>query len=222
MRRVYLTPLLLAAWLCWGCGSSPTWFTSDPQELERLKGTWQVVGIEAAGTVVPAERVRTVNGQYIFDGERLTIKRLGKADIVDSFSVDAGANPKRMIINVNVPARAIYEINGTTLRFCINVDEKQKANFPNDFVSRPSPKFDLITMERLGAGLPGVPTPPRVCPRRRPAFPARRCTPIARAQVSSASPTRSFALAGRAWERPETTPTNKSKKTDPFRSANTC
>jgi len=152
MQLVYLTPFLLAV-MCCGCGS-PTSFASDPQELERLKGTWQVIAIEAAGKPLPPDRVQVANVQYVFDGDRITIKRPGRPDIVSTFSVDAASNPKRMIVSQTAPARGIYAIEGTKLRLCIGVDEKPSTAFPADFVSRASPKIDLITMERRAAGIP--------------------------------------------------------------------
>jgi uncharacterized protein (TIGR03067 family) len=136
---------------------------SDPQELERLKGTWQVIAIETAGKSVPPERMQTINLQYVFDGDRLTIQRPGRPDQSSTFSVDAGANPKKMMINQSPPVQAIYTVEGTRLRLCLMVDEKANAGFPTEMASRPSPKTDLLTLERRAAGTQG-PSPGNLGP----------------------------------------------------------
>jgi uncharacterized protein (TIGR03067 family) len=118
--------------------------------MEQLKGTWQVVGIEAAGNPIPADRVRQLNLQWIFDGDRVTTRRPDRGETASTFSVDAAANPKRMTIGTP-PAPAIYALEGNKLRICLVVDEKPGAGHPTAFASKASPKTDLITLERSSA-----------------------------------------------------------------------
>jgi hypothetical protein len=69
---------------------------SDPQELDRLKGAWQVVAIQTSGNNVPDDRVQEINLQYVFQGERVTIWHPTGSSFLTTFSVDATANPKRI------------------------------------------------------------------------------------------------------------------------------
>ena len=157
MRFKHLALLLLAALLS-GCGSRTT--SSPSQELEQLKGTWQVVALEAGGNPVPAERVRQLNLQWVFDGDRVTIRRPDRPENASTFSVDAAANPKKMIIG-NPPARAIYAVDGNKLQICLVVDENANAGHPTAFASQASPKTDLITLERSSAAkAPAAQAPP--------------------------------------------------------------
>jgi uncharacterized protein (TIGR03067 family) len=165
MRLLYITSFVFAAFLCCGCGSQNSFSGSkDPQELEQLKGTWRVAAIEKAGQPMPPQNVQALNIHYIFEGDKFTIRRFAKPDIVSTISVDAGANPKKMLIHSSPPVRAIYGVEGTRLRFCLMVDENPNAGFPSDFVSRASPKVDLVTLERGAAAAPGAglvaPAPP--------------------------------------------------------------
>jgi uncharacterized protein (TIGR03067 family) len=159
VRLVYLGLFVVTILASFGCGSKNA-FTdtskTDPQELARLKGAWQVVGIQAGGQVVPPDRMQTLNAQYVFDGDKLTIRRFGKGDITSTFSVDSGANPKRMMINSNPPVRVIYALEGPRLQLCLMVDENRNAGFPTEFASRPSPKTDLITLERRTTTVPAA------------------------------------------------------------------
>jgi uncharacterized protein (TIGR03067 family) len=158
MRLAYLALFVFAALTCCGCRSrtsSTSAGPSDPQDLKQLEGTWHVTAIEAAGKPVPPERVQAINLQYVFDGDRLTIRRPGRPDESSTFSVDSSASPKRMTINQSPPVRALYVVDGTKLRLCLMVDDKSSAGFPSEMVSRPSPKTDLLTLERRAAPTQG-------------------------------------------------------------------
>jgi uncharacterized protein (TIGR03067 family) len=156
MRLIYFGFFILIACSCIGCGSGKPSSTSnsskgsatDPQELERLKGTWQVVAIEAAGNPVPAERVQKINLQYVFDDDKLTVRRPDRSDNQSTFSVDTTVNPKKMTFNQTPKVRAAYDLDGNKLRLCLMVDENPNAGYPMEIVSKASPKTDLLTLER--------------------------------------------------------------------------
>jgi uncharacterized protein (TIGR03067 family) len=116
--------------------------------LERLKGTWQVIAIEAAGKPVPADRVQKINLQYVFDGDKLTTRRPDRPDNSSTFTLDAAANPKKLTINQSPPIRAIYAVEGNKLRLCLMVDDNPNAGYPTELASKVSPKTDLLTLER--------------------------------------------------------------------------
>jgi uncharacterized protein (TIGR03067 family) len=122
--------------------------SGDPKELTALQGTWTVVAIEAAGKKVPDDRVEKLKLQYVFNGEKVTVHRPDRPDQVSTFTLDAAANPKRIAINHAPPVKALYSLDGNKLRLCLMVEDKPDAGFPGELASRPSPKTDLLTLER--------------------------------------------------------------------------
>lgn len=118
------------------------------KDLEPLQGTWQVLAIEAAGKPIPADTVQKMELLYIFKGDKLTIRRRGRADTTHPVTVDLLANPKRMVIHQEPPIRAVYAVEGNKLWLCPMVDENKNLSYPTELASRASPKTDLLTMER--------------------------------------------------------------------------
>jgi uncharacterized protein (TIGR03067 family) len=165
-RLIDIQMLACAALTCCGCGSptpSPATTASDPQELERLKGTWRIVALQAAGAPVLEDRLRKMNIEYVFNGDQLTIRRSDRPDNTSKFSIDTGGTPKRITIHQSPSIRAIYSLEGTTLRLCVMADENPSAGYPAEFTSKSSPKTDLITLERQppggGQAAAAVPSP---------------------------------------------------------------
>lgn len=156
MRTVRIGMIALAFLVHCGCrprANSPTGAgfkenASDPQELARLKGTWNVIAIEAAGKPVAADRVQGIKLQYIFEGDKLTVHRPDRQDNVATIVLDVSSNPKKMRINRSLTQRAAYALEGNRLLLCLMVDENPNAGYPTDLVSRESPKTDLLTLER--------------------------------------------------------------------------
>jgi uncharacterized protein (TIGR03067 family) len=148
--------LVAFAITCGGCGQnttstksdSPNLTTSDPKELELLKGTWQVTSITAGGKPVAADKVQKINLSYVFAGDKVTIHRPDRPDNVSTFTIDTSVSPKKMTINQSPNVRAIYLVEGNKLKLCVMTDEKPNAGYPTDFVSTASPTTDLLTLER--------------------------------------------------------------------------
>jgi uncharacterized protein (TIGR03067 family) len=156
--RIYFDAVVMALALL-GAGCAPTASTSsittgsvkviaDPLEYDRLKGTWHVVAIEAAGKPVRNERVQELDLRYIFEGSELTIRGSNRPDKASSFVVDSQTSPKQMTINQRPVVRAVYSLEDKRLRLCVMVDENPNAGFPTELVSRASPKTDVLTLER--------------------------------------------------------------------------
>jgi uncharacterized protein (TIGR03067 family) len=129
-------------------GGSTKAVANDPQALEQLKGTWRVTGIEAAGDPVPSDRVQKISLDYVFDGDRVTIRRPDRPDRTSTISLDTSVSPKKITIHQSPPAHALYAVEGNKLRLCLMVDENRNAGFPTELASKPSPKTDLLTLER--------------------------------------------------------------------------
>jgi uncharacterized protein (TIGR03067 family) len=156
MRQLLATFLVIAAIVCIGCRSrssepsrtGPNPVPIDPKEMSQLKGTWQVIAIEAAGNPVPVDRVQKLNLQYIFEDGKLTVRRPDRPDNTNTFEVDSTASPKRITINMSPVLRGAYAIEGNKLRLCLMVDDNPNAGYPTALFSKPSPKTDLLTLER--------------------------------------------------------------------------
>jgi uncharacterized protein (TIGR03067 family) len=153
---------LVCAWLVFftvciaGCGSPSTTATgtqaktgaNDSQALAQLKGTWQVTAIVAAGKPVPSDRVQKIGLQYVFDGDKVTVRRPDRPDNNSTVTIDESASPKRMTINQSPPIHAVYAVEGDKLQLCLMVDDNPNAGFPSELASKASPKTDLLTLER--------------------------------------------------------------------------
>ena len=156
MRLMCFGVVISTAILCGGCrprGTTPTeggpkTATNDPQALAPLKGTWHVTAIEAAGKPVPSDRIQKIGLQYVFDGDKVTIRRPDRPDNTSTVTLDASTNPKKMTINQSPPVRAIYTVDGNKLRLCLMVDENPNAGYPTELASKAAPKTDLLTLER--------------------------------------------------------------------------
>jgi uncharacterized protein (TIGR03067 family) len=120
----------------------------EKRELELLKGTWNVTDIIAAGKPVPADRVQKIHLQYIFDGNNITIHRPDRPDKKATIVVDGSATPKKLTIAGDLLTKAVYSVDGNSLRLCLMVDENVNAGYPAAVASTASPKTDLLTLER--------------------------------------------------------------------------
>lgn len=122
-------------------------------ELDRLDGTWHVVGHETDGKPASEEHWRKV--QFIFKGNQLTFagdevlsKKVAKMTIV----VDPSTDPR--VIDLKVVAgdfkgtalEGIYEIKGDGLRICFRNDEAK--NRPTDFATKEGTNLVLFVLKR--------------------------------------------------------------------------
>jgi uncharacterized protein (TIGR03067 family) len=148
MRGLCSVFLAFAMLITLGCKPKSSRSSSDPKELEQLRGTWNVIAIVAAGNPVAQDRVQKIALQYIFDGNKITVHRPDRPDNVGTFSVDTSTNPKRMTLNLGIPGRAVYSLDGNKLQLCMMVDDNPNAGFPAALASTASPKADLLTLER--------------------------------------------------------------------------
>jgi uncharacterized protein (TIGR03067 family) len=130
--------------------AAPKTSAATQSDLERLRGTWLVVALEAGGRSATAARLQAIKLRFMFDGSKLTTRRTDQpGDRVVEISLEPSANPKRMTLKrADGLGQALYAIEGNKLRLCIMVDENPNAGFPKDFVSRPSPTTDSLTLER--------------------------------------------------------------------------
>jgi uncharacterized protein (TIGR03067 family) len=120
------------------------------KEQTNLQGTWLVVALEAGGKPIPADGLRRINLHYIFTGNKILIKRVGRPDQENTYQIDPTATPKRIDTKIKggMTVKGIYELTGDTLKLCVMTDENASTQYPKDFVSRPSPTTDMLTFQR--------------------------------------------------------------------------
>src|SRR5215471_19132231 len=119
MRLVYAS-LVISTVCTAGCGSPSSTATgtqektaaNDPQALVQLKGTWHVTAIVAAGKPIPSERVQKIGLQYVFDDDKVTVRRPDRPDNTSTITLDLSASPKKMTINQSPPIHAVYAVEG--------------------------------------------------------------------------------------------------------------
>ena len=129
--------------------------TAGESELVRkdraaLQGTWKVIASEQDGEKVPADDIKDLF--LIFKGDVILIREAGKSEEKFSFSLDPAKKPKEIDLTIKFgPAkgrvdRAIYSIEGDTLRICIQ--SAKDTPRPREFSTRANSKLWLVVMQR--------------------------------------------------------------------------
>jgi uncharacterized protein (TIGR03067 family) len=120
--------------------------------LAALSGTWKPAAAELAGQPMPPPVLKTITMKI--DGGRYEVTvQTPKGPAVDKGTVvvDAGANPKAMTIagvegpNAGKTFRAIYALDGDTLRVCYDLSGEAR---PAEFKTMPETKLYLVTYQR--------------------------------------------------------------------------
>jgi uncharacterized protein (TIGR03067 family) len=115
-----------------------------------LQGAWKVTASISKGErSAPAE----IKDLYlIFRGNAILIREDGKTQENFAFTLDPAKKPKEIDLTLKVGPqkgrvdRAIYEIDGDTLRICIQSDKD--APRPGEFASPAGSKLWLIVLKR--------------------------------------------------------------------------
>jgi uncharacterized protein (TIGR03067 family) len=150
----------LAFILVFGCGgssdSNPKLVRSAPtatgpsaeDESAKLQGTWKVVSITAGGNKVADDKVKGLNLTYVFEGNKVTVKRPDRADNPGTFMLDPKKTPPHLDLFLpgNGRQKCIYEMTGTTLRLCVDLD--RSPDYPTVFESKAKPATDLLVLEK--------------------------------------------------------------------------
>ncbi|MDB6057139.1 MAG: hypothetical protein JWO95_983 [Verrucomicrobiales bacterium] len=121
---------------------------TNPNDIERLKGTWKPVTAELGGKQLPATVLNSISLKL--DSNRYEVIADGSPDRGD-YSLDAATDPKGMTItgtegpNKGKSFPCIYEIQGDTLRICYDLSGAKR---PAEFKSAPQTKIFLVTYGR--------------------------------------------------------------------------
>ena len=121
------------------------------KDRAAMEGTWRVTASEQNGERVPEADLKDLF--LIFEGPAIYIREGGKTELKFASLLYPTKKPKEIDLMVRFGPnkgrvdRAIYEIDGDTLRLCIQADTKEPR--PRDFTSRAGAKTWLVVMQRV-------------------------------------------------------------------------
>ena len=122
------------------------------KELERLQGTWMLVGREYDGKAASEDDVKALEGKLVFEGgDRASYTSRGdEAGRQVTFKLDPTAKPRTIEWTVTKgPAKgekvlAIYKIEGDKLTVCAGTTERR----PKEFVTKPGSPFVIVVFQK--------------------------------------------------------------------------
>jgi len=120
------------------------------EELERLQGTWILVGRELDGKKANEEELKTLDGKLIQKGNRFTYTSRGdEAGRRGTFKIDPTANPKQLEWTTMGEEKrgkvlAIYKLEGDRLTICAGSGDKR----PREFTTKPGDGQVIIVYQR--------------------------------------------------------------------------
>ena len=137
------TGLLLSVLFCSAAWAEEPKKDAVKDEMKKLEGTWVVESATADGKA----EADLKGGQAVFAGDKLTLK--GPGDKVEKFTykVDPAQKPKTLHLTPEKKeknagtGKAIYELDGDTLKVCIGPPDK----FPTEFTDK---GHTLIVLKR--------------------------------------------------------------------------
>jgi uncharacterized protein (TIGR03067 family) len=118
------------------------------KELERFRGTWKYVSMEAEGTKVAPEPLAGI--KLVLDGDKFT-QTDPQATYRGTFSVSVKTRPKTIdVIFTEGPEKGkafkgIYELEGDTYKVCLAVPDHER---PKVFASKPESGHVLSVLKR--------------------------------------------------------------------------
>jgi uncharacterized protein (TIGR03067 family) len=120
------------------------------QEVDKLQGTWLLVGRERGGEKDPEEKVKAMKGRLTVKGGKFTFK-VGDLNFTGTVTLDPSKSPRRLDISFVTAsgekgkAVGIYELQGDTFRECFDAEGKER---PAEFKTRPGSDQILQTFRR--------------------------------------------------------------------------
>ena len=117
------------------------------KEVEKLRGTWQLVSAETDGKKAPEENVKQT--RIVFEGQKHTVY-FGDKKVVHQipFELDPTTMPKSVTDTLpdGRTIKGIYEIDGDTLRSCVAGPGKDR---PSEFSAKEGTKQTLRVFKRV-------------------------------------------------------------------------
>jgi RNA polymerase sigma factor (sigma-70 family) len=104
-------------------------------DKERLQGKWVPVSAEEEGKKVPEEEIKAKNFVMVFAGDKMTLPMKDDTREVE-YKLDPAKKPKEIDVAIEKGkvAKGIYELDGDTLKLCIEKDPdgERPAKFATD------------------------------------------------------------------------------------------
>ena len=114
-------------------------------EAAKLQGTWQVVSMEGGGKKVPEKSIETAH--FLIQGNKISLS--GKKEDLRKFRLDVTTKPKAIDLFDDTAtefSKAIYEVDGHTLRLCFS--QSTKLDRPRGFDTTGT-KYLSFTLKRV-------------------------------------------------------------------------
>jgi uncharacterized protein (TIGR03067 family) len=134
MRRFAAMLLVLTAGLVFGAGDSKD---DAKKDLDQMQGTWRRTSAQMNGQSLPEEALK--NTTLTIKGDEYTLEEKGGETRKGTFKLDPSKSPKQIDLmpaegpNKGKTLPGIYELDGDTLRYCINLQGKDR---PTEFASK--------------------------------------------------------------------------------------
>ncbi|HKI30692.1 MAG TPA: sigma-70 family RNA polymerase sigma factor [Gemmataceae bacterium] len=129
----------------------------EPDDLDKMQGTWQAVALEHDGEKLPAEAIKTF--RVAIHDNTITFDPDG-ARREASFMLGTNTKPKAIWLKANAKAsmvRGIYALEDGRLKICVDNDEGKAT--PSEFATKAGSGLTLITLERAGGEKAGKEQP---------------------------------------------------------------
>ena len=134
--------------------TSPAWGDDAKEDADKLQGTWQATEGMSEGKPVPKEQLQGI--KLVFSGEQMSLfppDGKGKKTVEYTFRVDPGKKPKAIDLirreggSKGKIARAIYELDGDTLKLCLT--NRLDRDRPTEFAAPEKAGLTLLTLKRV-------------------------------------------------------------------------
>lgn len=127
--------------LCWSLPAS-----ADAKDEDKILGTWKMESGQRGGEDAPPEIKDNFRMIFAKDG-KVTMKISEDRTREGTFKLDATKKPKEISITLeNMTKVAIYELDGDTLKICVNEDDKGAQ--PTRFESPKETEIILMVLKR--------------------------------------------------------------------------
>ncbi len=124
--------------------------TSDKskKDLEKMQGTWHAIAVEVKGTPSDADAVKKF--ELVVKKDSYTVKTSGEDHVSAKLVLRADKEPKEMdiVLDTDPVYKAIYEIDGDTLKICLVLSSDDDSKRPKEFKSEEDSNTALFTWER--------------------------------------------------------------------------
>ncbi len=122
-------------------------------DQERVQGTWLVVALNMEHRELPEEEFRF--RQFLFTGDRMTMKKSGRGAEQFTFKLDPTKKPKAISVyddGGRLRGVGVYKFQGDRLQLCIGDDDEPR---PTDFA--PGKRRLVVVLKRAkGSANPGA------------------------------------------------------------------